>query len=68
MGCHLTTLDGVRAGASAPRVGPVLVAIPWREEEEAIRMANDPHHGLAAYVWTHEIGIALRAAHAIASG
>jgi acyl-CoA reductase-like NAD-dependent aldehyde dehydrogenase len=48
--------------------GPVLVAIPWRDEMEAIRMANDSHYGLAAYVWTHEIGSALRAAHAIESG
>jgi acyl-CoA reductase-like NAD-dependent aldehyde dehydrogenase len=48
--------------------GPVLVAIPWREEEEAIRMANDSHYGLAAYVWTREIGSALRTAHAIESG
>jgi acyl-CoA reductase-like NAD-dependent aldehyde dehydrogenase len=48
--------------------GPVLVAIPWTGEEEAIRMANDSHYGLAAYVWTHEIGSALRTAHAIESG
>jgi acyl-CoA reductase-like NAD-dependent aldehyde dehydrogenase len=48
--------------------GPVLVAIPWRDEAEAIRMANDSHYGLAAYVWTHEIGSALRTAHAIESG
>ncbi|HEX4111814.1 MAG TPA: aldehyde dehydrogenase family protein [Stellaceae bacterium] len=48
--------------------GPVLVAIPWRDEEDAIRMANDSHYGLAAYIWTHEIGRALRAAHAIQSG
>ena len=48
--------------------GPVLVAIPWRNEEDAIRMANDSHYGLAAYVWTHEIGSGLRAAHAIESG
>ncbi len=48
--------------------GPVLVAIPWRDEADAIRMANDSHYGLAAYVWTHEIGTALRAAHAIESG
>lgn len=48
--------------------GPVLVAIPWREEEEAIRMANESHYGLAAFVWTHDIGKALRTAHAIDSG
>ncbi|HUB16201.1 MAG TPA: aldehyde dehydrogenase family protein [Acetobacteraceae bacterium] len=48
--------------------GPVLVAIPWRDEPDAIRMANDSHYGLAAYVWTHDIGSALRAAHAVESG
>src|SRR6516162_9619499 len=48
--------------------GPVLVAIPWGDEADAIRMANDSHYGLAAYVWTHDIGIALRTAHAIESG
>ena len=48
--------------------GPVLVAIPWKDEADAIRMANDSHYGLAAYVWTHEIGTALRTAHAIESG
>jgi acyl-CoA reductase-like NAD-dependent aldehyde dehydrogenase len=48
--------------------GPVLVAIPWRDEFDAIRMANDNHYGLAAYVWTHDIGSALRMAHAIESG
>src|ERR1700722_19384859 len=48
--------------------GPVLVAIPWRDEEDAIHMANDSHYGLAAYVWTHDIGSGLRTAHAIESG
>jgi hypothetical protein len=48
--------------------GPVLVAIPWTDEADAIRMANDTHYGLAAYVWSHDIGRALRAAHAIEAG
>ncbi|MFI5001976.1 MAG: aldehyde dehydrogenase family protein [Reyranellales bacterium] len=48
--------------------GPVLVAIRWTDEAEVIRMANDSHYGLAAYVWTHDIGRGLRAAHAIESG
>ncbi len=48
--------------------GPVLVAIPWSDEEDVIRMANDSHYGLAAYVWSHDIGRALRTAHAIEAG
>jgi betaine-aldehyde dehydrogenase len=48
--------------------GPVLVAIPWDDEADAIRMANDSHYGLAAYVWTRDLQKGLRAAHAIESG
>lgn len=48
--------------------GPVLVVIPWKEEEEAIRMANDTHYGLAAFIYTHDISKALRTAHEIESG
>jgi betaine-aldehyde dehydrogenase len=66
-----TVIDHVRNEWRIAReeiFGPVLVVIPWREEEEAIRMANESHYGLAAFVWTHDIGKALRTAHAIESG
>jgi betaine-aldehyde dehydrogenase len=48
--------------------GPVLAAIEWENEADAIRMANDSHYGLAAYVWTRDVTKALGAAHAIESG
>ncbi|MGE3840336.1 MAG: aldehyde dehydrogenase family protein [Vicinamibacterales bacterium] len=48
--------------------GPVMVAIPWEHESEVIRMANDSHYGLAAYVWTRDVSRALRTAHAIEAG
>jgi betaine-aldehyde dehydrogenase len=48
--------------------GPVMVAIPWDDEREAIRMANDSHYGLAAYVWTRDVSKAINTAHAIESG
>ena len=48
--------------------GPVMVANPWRDEADAIRMANDTHYGLAAYVWCRDIGKAIRTAHALEAG
>jgi len=35
--------------------GPVLTVIPFTEEDDAIRIANDVRYGLAAYVWTNDI-------------
>jgi 5-carboxymethyl-2-hydroxymuconic-semialdehyde dehydrogenase len=48
--------------------GPVLVAMPFADEDEAIRLANATQYGLAAYVWTSDIGRAHRVAHAIDTG
>ncbi len=48
--------------------GPVLVALPWNEEAEAIRMANDTHYGLAAFLYTRDVTRALRTAHEIEAG
>jgi aldehyde dehydrogenase (NAD+) len=48
--------------------GPVLVAIPWRDRDDVIAMANASHYGLAAYIWSNNLSDALDTAHRIESG
>ena len=48
--------------------GPVLVATPFDDEQEAVRLANATHYGLAAYVWTNDLRRAHGVAHAINTG
>jgi betaine-aldehyde dehydrogenase len=48
--------------------GPVLVAIPFSDEDEVVRMANQSHYGLAGYVFSKDATRAIRVAHKIDSG
>ena len=48
--------------------GPVACIIPFSDEAEAIRLANDTQYGLSSYVWTENIGKAHRVAAAIEAG
>ena len=48
--------------------GPVLSVIPFENEEEAIKIGNDVNFGLAAGVWTSDIGRALRMSSKLRAG
>ncbi|MFN2627261.1 MAG: aldehyde dehydrogenase [Gaiellaceae bacterium] len=48
--------------------GPVAAVIPFTDEEEAVRIANDTPYGLSGSIWTHDGGRALRVARALETG
>ncbi len=48
--------------------GPVACLIPFTDEADAIRQANDIAYGLSSYVWTENIGRAHRVAAAVEAG
>ena len=48
--------------------GPVATVIPFADEEEAVRLANETIYGLSGSIWTRDGAKALRAARAIETG
>jgi acyl-CoA reductase-like NAD-dependent aldehyde dehydrogenase len=48
--------------------GPVAAVIPFGDEAEAVRLANDTIYGLSGSIWTRDGGRALRVARAIETG
>ena len=48
--------------------GPVVTIMPFKDEAEAIQLANSTEYGLASTIWTSNLGTAHRVAHKIESG
>lgn len=75
-GCgHYMTPAGVRVNHPATsRVwreeifGPVVALATFASEADAVTLANDSAHGLAGYVWTRDVGRALRVSRRMRTG
>jgi len=66
-----TVLAPVSADDRAVReeiFGPVVVVLPFEDEADAIRIANDSEYGLSGSIWTENLGRGLRVARAVEAG
>ena len=48
--------------------GPVVSVLPFADEEDAIKIANDSEYGLSGSIWSRDIGRAVRVSRAVEAG
>lgn len=64
----LTDVDPHARVAVEEVFGPVAAVIPFDDETEAVRLANDTEYGLSGSIWTRDVGRALRVSQAVKAG
>ncbi|PRD16544.1 5-carboxymethyl-2-hydroxymuconate semialdehyde dehydrogenase [Pantoea coffeiphila] len=64
----LADVDNRMRVAQEEIFGPVACLIPFRDEEEGLRLANDVEYGLASYIWTQDVSKVMRLARSIEAG
>lgn len=63
-----TGVDPTMKIAQEEIFGPVALIMPFKDEEEAIRLANDTRYGLSASIWTKDLDRAFRVSSAVQAG
>ncbi|MEV7603401.1 aldehyde dehydrogenase family protein [Kitasatospora sp. NPDC089797] len=48
--------------------GPVVTVVPFRDEQDALRIANATEYGLSGSIWTRDLGRALRVSRGVEAG
>jgi len=64
----LARVDNSMRVAQEEILGPVASIIPFRDEADAVRIANDTPYGLSGSLWTRDLGRAMRVARGIRTG
>jgi acyl-CoA reductase-like NAD-dependent aldehyde dehydrogenase len=64
----LAPVDPGDRAATDEIFGPVVAVIPFEDEADAVRIANNSPYGLSGSIWTENLGRALRVARAVETG
>ena len=64
----LADVDNRMRVAQEEIFGPVACLLPFKDEAEGLRLANDVEYGLASYIWTQDVSKVLRLARNIEAG
>jgi acyl-CoA reductase-like NAD-dependent aldehyde dehydrogenase len=64
----LAPVDPADRAVTEEIFGPVVAVVPFEDEDDAVRLANEGEYGLSGSIWTRDLGRALRVSRGIEAG